>query len=235
MPDEQEITKAVLQEIGWTDDWEPKEMPDGKEVTVQFNPQSLKVSFANQKAGGDQKGGGAIQFVGTGTTKLSLDLLFDVTAPLGADGAMEPHGDARYLTQDVAHFIKPVNKAKTKKKKKDEADKYIPPGVRFIWGSFIFEGVIDSINETLELFSNKGKPLRATISISLSRQDIFFPRLPETGGAGTESLTEAQEGDTMQSIAAREGSSDDWQDMAAANNVENPRQVEPGTQLTAPT
>ena len=55
-------------------------------TNVQFNPETLKVSFANQiatpRGAGDQSGTPARQFVGAGTTKLSLQLWFDVSAPL---------------------------------------------------------------------------------------------------------------------------------------------------------
>src|SRR5882672_12509651 len=70
---------------------------------VQFNPESLKVSFANQlvqpSGAGDQRGTPARQFVGAGTTKLTLTLWFDVNAPM-------PEGessvdDVRRLTQKV--------------------------------------------------------------------------------------------------------------------------------------
>src|SRR6266702_4687760 len=59
-------------------------------TVVQFNPETLKVSFANQIAtpsgAGDQSGTPARQFVGAGTTKLSLQLWFDVNAPHAAGG-----------------------------------------------------------------------------------------------------------------------------------------------------
>jgi Contractile injection system tube protein len=53
----------------------------GKEIPVQFNPDSLKVTYANevkQPEGGDQAAGtSGRQFVGAGTTKLALTLWFD--------------------------------------------------------------------------------------------------------------------------------------------------------------
>lgn len=220
MPEQENIAKAVLQEIGWTDNWEPKEVDSGKELTVQFNPQTLKVAFTNSMSGGDQRGGAAIQYVGKGATKLNLDLLFDVTAPL-ADGSMQPDQDVRVLTRDVAYFLMPQEEA--------EEGKFVPPGIRFIWGSFIFEGVLESMNETLELFSSQGKPLRATVGLSLTRQDIFFPEVSGAGGAGTTPQTTAQEGDTAQSLA---GDPDNWKSMAEANDVENPRNIPVGTLLS---
>ena len=39
--------------------------------------------------------------------------------------------------------------------------------VRFSWGSFLFNGCIDSLGETIDLFSPDGVPLRATVALSL--------------------------------------------------------------------
>ena len=40
----------------------------------------------------------------------------------------------------------------------------------FEWGSFVFEGYIDSYKETLDFFAPEGVPLRATLSLSLTEQ-----------------------------------------------------------------
>ena len=92
MPESVKLVKAELQEI----DLAKPEAAPKKKVPVQFNPESLKVAFANQiqtpegGGSGDQRGGAAQQFVGAGTTKLTLQLWFDVNAPQ-ADGATALH------------------------------------------------------------------------------------------------------------------------------------------------
>src|SRR5678816_2479530 len=121
MPDSQKLEKAELREL----DAEFKnEINTEKKCQVQFNPETLKVSFANQIAtpsgAGDQKGTPARQFVGAGTTKLSLQLWFDVSAP--APPGQPQVNDVRKLTQKVAYFITPTQ----------EKDKFVPPAVRFI-------------------------------------------------------------------------------------------------------
>lgn len=227
MPQPPKLTKAELREIKW--DAQQQVQLLEKRVPVQFNPDTLKVTFSNQKVGGDQSGGSAIQYVGQGTTKLTMDLWFDVTAPL-PKGSVEPKGDVRRLTNEVAYFIKP--------KKKVDDKKYIPPGVRVIWGTFLFDGVMDSMDETLEFFSEDGKPLRARVSISISRQEVQFqfgeaqqPGSGMAGMAGTQPQQQAKVGDTIQSMAARLGQVQNWKDLAAANNIENPRKLTPGTLL----
>jgi len=111
--------------------------PDGKKVTVQFNPDSLKVSFANQIAtegAGSQKGTPGQLHVGAGTTKMSLQLWFDLTRLSEGE---TPAKDVRDLTKQVTYFITPQEQQEGKEKK------FIPPAVRFHWGTFTFDGIMD--------------------------------------------------------------------------------------------
>src|SRR5829696_4321081 len=161
MPDSQKLEKAELREL----DAEFKnEINTDKKCTVQFNPETLKVSFANQIAtpsgAGDQSGTPARQFVGAGTTKLTLVLWFDVTQPMPP--GEEAVNDVRKLTQKVAYFITPTK----------EGNKFVPPSVRFLWGSFQFDGLMESLEENLEFFSSEGRPLRASMALNLTQQKI---------------------------------------------------------------
>jgi hypothetical protein len=211
-----------------------EELSGGKTVKVQFNPESLKVTFANQlvqpSSGGDKSGTPTRQFVGAGTTKLALQLWFDVTA-LSSD---QPNvTDVRRLTQEVAYFITP------KEERDDKGEKqFVPPAVRFLWGSFQFDGMLDSLEESLEFFSPDGRPLRANMSLALSQQKITVfafgkatgdgsggPRVPRT--PGQRPLTPAVAGSTLQGLADRQGRGD-WQSIATANGIENPRLLAPG-------
>ncbi len=214
------LVKAELRQIKWNDSQQAQEIKKDKTIVVQFNPETLKVAFANQSSGGDQRGGSAIQFVGAGTTKLSLDLIFDVTAPLPGDEAIT---DVRKLTEKVNYFIKPEPTS--------DRQKWIPPGVRFIWGTFLFDGIMDSMNETLEYFSEDGVPLRAAVSISLSSQTIQFQfgAGGSGGNAGESPLNAAKDNQSVQQMAAESGQGKDWKNIAAANNIENPRLLAPGT------
>ncbi len=195
----------------------------GQSVTVQFNPETLKVSFANQIAtpsGGDQSQGTAgRQFVGAGTTKLSLALWFDVTVM-----EQDPVDDVRRLTQKVVFFMTP---------QASEADpqKLVPPALRFTWGSFTFDGMVDSLEESLEFFSPEGKPLRANVTLAMSQQKILKTdfsgdgRVP--GRPGTTPLAAAPSGASLQGMAAAAGKGD-WQGIASANGIEDPLRLSAG-------
>jgi hypothetical protein len=241
MPEPVEIAKAVLVELKM-----PEAQPiDASRVVVQFNPESLKVSFANQvaqPAGGDkpkpqdQKETAGLQFVGKGSTKLSVQLWFDAAAPLpnGAlDGGKTKTDDVRELTKRVGYFITPQ-----KSKNAKTPDQFVAPAVRFQWGTFRFDGIVEGMEEALEFFSPEGRPLRASVTLNMTQQTIEFafaeaspPRTTpgsRTPAAGTQPLEQAPRGASLQSLAETKGLGDDWQKIAAANGIENPRLLQPG-------
>lgn len=236
---ESPLAKAELRQLdaNFSDEIEPDTW-----AKVQFNPETVKVTFANQVAtpsgSGDQRGTPARQFVGAGTTKLALQLWFDVTSQEPSETQQD---DVRKLTKKVAFFITP----------KKDGDKFVPPAVRFAWGSFQFDGIMESLEESLEYFSAEGKPLRASVSLSLTQQKITeFVFRPTSGSgagsgpgggtpagaggapggapAGTAPLAQAQAGASLQGMAASAGVGANWQAIASANGIENPRLLDPG-------
>ncbi|MET0398118.1 MAG: peptidoglycan-binding protein [Longimicrobiaceae bacterium] len=249
MPKPGTLEKAVLTEM-WPGSNKELQVqnkdgnPDAaKKVTVQFNPDTLKLAFANQNAGGDQPKGSSVQFVGKGTTKLTLQLWFDAQLEL-PKGTPDPEGDVRNLTKEVAFFMTP------QKVTREGRTGLLPPAVQFQWGTFLFKGTVDSLEESLELFSENGKPLRASLSMTVTKQDlnIEFGEAGKGGtspeadaaaaasegagspAAGTQPLAMARDGDTVQATAARAGVSD-WKKVAIANGIENPRLLSPGKLL----
>jgi hypothetical protein len=213
------MLKATLVEIKWdTKQANAQPVSGGKRVEVQFNPQSLKVNFSNKNQGAEQPGGSTKQYVGSNTTKLAVELFFDTTA----DGK-----NVREKTEEIAFFMQA---------KKEGNNNRVPPGVSFEWGSFVFRGLVDSMDETLDYFSDDGVPLRATISLSISRQEIEFVagQQGQGGGGGLptrgdiQPLEAARRGDSVQSLAARDGKSGDWKGIAAANNIDDPLRLSAG-------
>lgn len=219
MTGEAQLERAHLYEVEFS---ESGEATQGDRITtVQFNPETLKVAFSNQKAGGEQAGSGSVQFVGAGTTKLSVELVFDVTTPEPptVDGAAVD--DVRRLTQKVAHFMIPT----------PEGENFKPRGIRFLWGTFLFDGVMDSMNEVLEMFSSDGRPLRASVTIEMSKQDIRDYQFGTPRTPGTDQTNQLRDDESVQDVAAREGRPENWRPYADQAGVENPRRPEPGTQL----
>ena len=135
-------------------------------VTVHFNPVSLKYIISNtlKKVG---RGNRAKQHVTKSTGKLSMQLVFDTT---------DTGEDVGIYTQDVADYMEPVNK--------------VPPTVKFRWGTFVFTGMVEKYQETIDYFSADGVPLRASISLTIANQDTVFPEDSEDADALRENTGE---------------------------------------------
>ncbi len=223
-----QLAKAELSQL-LPDFKTPDRDAENKTVKVQFNPETLKVSFANQiqqPEGGDKKGSQAQLFVGAGTTKLTCTLWFDVTAKQtrqpGDNG--KDADDVRTLTGRVSYFITPQADKKDKKK-------FVPPAVLFSWGSFQFAGIMESVEESLEFFSPEGKPLRASVAIAMSQQKILIFPPKDLGTSpkpkpGTTPTTPVPQGSSVQKVAGV-----NWQVVASANGIENPRLPPAGVRL----
>ncbi len=182
-------------------------MPGGKSLTVQFNPESLKLSYANQvkeqpnasgggggRGGNQSQGSAARQFVGTGTTKLAVQLWFDVAAATSAPFIVD---DVRRITAQVLYFIKPKPAAAGAR----DTSQRTPPGLRFSWGNFLFDGIVESMEESIEFFSPKGEALRASITLNMIQQEILVPAFSGDGTVmGARPLWPAGGGQSLQAL-----------------------------------
>jgi phage tail-like protein len=106
-------------------------------VQVQLNPRDLRLT--RSQADGEAPA----------TARLALELWFDATG----------EGDVRRLTERVGYFATP--------RPGEDRKAPGPPGVRFAWGGFRFDGHVEALEETLDVFSADGRPLRARVSLSL--------------------------------------------------------------------
>jgi contractile injection system tube protein len=235
MPQPVTLATATFQEVYWDDKGTVNPVDPnsgGKNFQVQFNPQTLKLTYSNQKAGGDQPKGSSTQFVGRGVTKLSLELWFDIALAQQQNGVSA--NDVRQLTQEVVYFMIP--KGAPASSAKNQAPP--PPGLQIQWGAFTFAGNMDSLDETLDFFSSDGYPLRSSLTISITRQEIQYDAnaaatLQNPQSAGLQPYTPVQRGQTFQQMAANAGSSSQpgaqgWQGLALANSIENPRLMAAG-------
>jgi len=221
------------------------------ELEVDFNPQSLKINHRTTGFSGkenrnkqSQTQGAAQQQTGY-STDLSMELLFDTT---------ESGDDVRHKTLQIVAMIRPEVQPKPGQSGPPA------PTVKFQWGTFLFKGNIQSMDETLDFFSEQGVPLRATVNLAIngvSSERSNVSALLGTAGiglsasvgasagigfsasaslnagiaVGTTPLTLAQAGDTLQNLAGRVGASVSWKAIANANNIDNPRLMQPGTIL----
>jgi hypothetical protein len=131
---------------------------------VHFNPQTLQYTITNTLSN-TGSGNSSKQYTGESTGKLTFDLIFDTTSK---------GEDVRLHTVQVAKLMKPGND-----------DDKTPPIVEFAWGLYTFSGMVESYRETIDFFSANGVPLRASVNLTLSRQDKVFEGGSSPGDAGT--------------------------------------------------
>lgn len=138
-------------------------------LPVQFNPASLQVEISNSVT--PQSGDGSSQQVSTtSSAKLDLTLLFDTS------GSGE---DVRSKTRPIRACVRaPVTG--DSEAASDASAAFVPPTVRFEWGTFLFIGVADNFRETLDFFSGDGVPLRAEVVLALKEQPERHTALERT-------------------------------------------------------
>ena len=149
------VAKAQLRELDASFE---REINKPRWVTVQVNPHELRTSFSHELGP---------------TTRLDLRLTFDVDAPTPR-GRRAPD-DVRRLTERVAYFATP---------RAARGGATTRPAVRLVWGTFQFDGHVEALEETLEAFSPDGRPLRATLALSLARAQIAPYAFAAPAGAG---------------------------------------------------
>ena len=168
------MAKARLVEVRWNAQQRQYDRVDrGKVIPVHFDPESLKVAYANENRGGSQPSGGGAQYVGNQTSTLTVELLFDTTEPRGDASDRAPNNDVRHITEKVSHFIKPSESSRPQGGRSTSRNR-VPPLISFEWGTFLFRGTVESMDETLDYFSEEGVPMRATIRLTIKNQDIRF-------------------------------------------------------------
>ena len=149
------VAKAQLRELDASFE---REINKARWVTVQINPHELRTSFSHELGP---------------TTRLDLRLTFDVDAP--APRGRRAPDDVRRLTERVAYFATP---------RAVRGGTAVRPAVRLAWGTFQFDGHVEALEETLDAFSPDGRPLRATLALSLARAQIAPYAFAAPAGAG---------------------------------------------------
>lgn len=187
-------------------------------LEVDFNPETLKVTITNaMQANRKRRKKEPPQFVTDSTAKLSVELVFDTTT-FGFN--------VRALTSQIAQMMKPKGSARQQEKKKG-----IPAIVIFEWGTFVFEGYIESFDETLDFFAAEGVPLRSTVSLSITEQDEPF-RPPSGGGLSDVGLLDdvlptapvpVPSGRSIDDLALDSGDPAAAGRIASSNGIENRR------------
>jgi hypothetical protein len=186
----------------------PLNGPEAKKpFAVHFNPTSLQISISNtleDKGQGKEKK----QYVTKSSAKLSMDLIYDSTH----DGT-----DVRLQTGKIAKLMEPA---------KREGNNAAPPSVvLFEWGTFKFQGLVESYKETIDFFAPTGVPLRASINLTLASQDKVFESLSQGSDKKFEPVVQnlATNSESLTDVATQAGNPNAARAIATNNGLESIR------------
>jgi nucleoid-associated protein YgaU len=201
----------------------------GKVITVLFNPTDYNFERSNSYKATPVPGLGTplMQFVNGESDHLSMDLfLDDYTDPKGPTSLQQK--EDRPLTSRLTDLTKLLE---------IDRDLHAPPPVRFNWGPLEFSAVIEKIGRKVTMFHPDGTPARATLSLNFReyrtlRQQLEDPRR-ESADKTKRRVVVGKE--RLWYIASREyEDANEWTRIAAANDLDDPREISPGDWLLIP-
>lgn len=188
----------------------------GDTVKVLFNPTEYHLTQSNQFSEVAIPGLAAplLQFARGNARSLSMQLFFDT---------YEQRTDVRDHTKKLIKLLE-INR-----------ELHAPPVCEFTWGNLTFIGVLEQANQRFTLFLDDGIPVRATVDVTFKE---YWDEEKQGGRLQSANFAKGyvvQRGDTLSSIAARKyGDPGLWREIARANDIEDPLNLQPGQVLVIP-
>lgn len=202
-------------------------------VKCLFNPKELSVEKSNQYAEVNIPGLSSpiLQFVKGNARSVTLDLFFD-TYEEGRDVRLSTDLITGWDAGSMQSRLSP-----TKGLMDIDSDLHAPPVCIFTWGDFSFQCIIEKVSKKFTMFHPDGFPVRATLNVTLKEYKEVDVQVKEISLQSAD-LTKrwiVTLGDSLWSIAFKEyGDPGDWRLIANANNIDNPRILNPGQGLIIP-
>lgn len=194
----------------------------GSRYPVLFNPSeySIEHSIAYKATAIPGLGGPLLQFINGDAKVLSMELfLDDYTDPLpdGLSVSDRMNQIARLLEID--------------------AELHAPPPVRFVWGKLAFKALLEKLSRKVTLFRPDGTPARATLNVSFKEYKTLSELVnsPRLQSADKTKRRVVIGSDSLWAMAGREyGDVTLWRAIAQTNDLDDPRDIQPGDWLTLP-
>jgi len=201
----------------------------GNVITVLFNPTEYSFERANSYKATPVPGLGTplLQFVNGECDQLSMDLFLDDYTDAKGPTSRERDEPAPLMTR-----LKELTKLL-----EIDRDLHAPPPVRFNWGPMEFTAVIEKLGRKVTMFHPDGTPARATLSVSFKEYRTLRQQLedPRRESADKTKRRVVVAGDALWRMAAREyDDANEWVRIADANDLDDPREIEPGDWLELP-
>ncbi len=187
-------------------------------IPIQFNPKEYSLEKTNEF---QDKPLLTLQALKSSYQKASegdftIDLLFDSTD----------------TGKSVHELIEPLKKITTM-----DEDLHAPPPCLFVWKDAVFKGVVTKVTKKFVYFFEDGTPARARITLTLksfkTQKEIETETIKNSADVSKKRIF--KEGDNLWILAYREyGDTSYWKFIAEVNNIFNPLEIEPGTEIILP-
>ena len=203
-----------------------KNLETNEMIVLQFNPTEYSFSKSNGWSQDPIVGFDVAptEFTGGQPTQLKLDLFFDT------------YGSQEAEKEDVRDYTKRVIKLAQIEENTISKGRGRPPRVLFGWGTvYSFQAVVTSVSVRYSLFDSNGRPVRATLSLALQESKsakVQEPQNPTTQGTWGYKYYLVKPQDRIDRIAYEVyGDPSLWREIATENDLDNPTDLEPGTQI----
>ncbi len=123
------------------------------------------------------------------------------------------------------------------KASKSDKEKFRPPTILFIWGRFIFKGVVESLSQKYTMFLSDGTPVRAECALKIRNvldKNIDDDKSQTFSDSKTRTV-QVNANDRLDLIAATElGDAGRWAEIAALNDISDPATMDGKKTLEIP-
>lgn len=207
---------------------------ESEPIVALFNPQQISITKT-----GWQGQGNSLQPADE-SASLTVELFFDTSLlkagkssiEIGSIVGLDSFGSSRL--QDVRKYTRKIYQLTEKKSGLGATPR--PPICKLKWGrnTVLFQGVLQQLTKTFTRFLADGTPVRAKLNCTF--EEWISPEIKQKAQNPIDDpIRIVRRGETLTSIAAEEYNDPAlWRVIAAANRLDNPRQITPGQRLTVP-
>jgi nucleoid-associated protein YgaU len=185
-------------------------------IPVLFNPEEYTLDVGNTIAEigipGLQKS--PVQYVRGNVRTLRMELFFDT---------YEQNEDVRLHTRRITSLLDPVPTT------------LAPPVLLFSWSSLQFQCVLESVSQRFIMFRPSGMPVRARLTVAFKEFARLEVTIEKGLFVGPPTVRNIVEGETLSKLAHEYlGDPGAWREIAVANGIDDPINLEPGRQIVIP-
>ncbi|MBU0701247.1 peptidoglycan-binding protein LysM [bacterium] len=179
-----------------------KRLDTNEEITVMFNPIEYSVTATGQLTGE----GTCLQFQRVNLEDFSIPLFFDT---------YEKQTDVRKEIKNLTALVMPTVEGKKTKQ---------PPVCLFVWGKFLYKGIIYKIDQRFTMFLETGIPVRAEITVTFKSIVTTEEDAALKGNEACRKIWTVKSGDRLDLIAYKTlKDASLWRKITEVNNIINPR------------